>query len=469
MMMGKKADRFLQHTFLEANERAFGRRELLKRGVLVGLSVPAFASLFAACNGDEDESEDDDVEPESDNMVEEPDPTPTEVPAEPTEDSDPTPTAEPEAEEEPEEDEAADVDTEQSDDSDVQLPDGEPERPQSDEMAYGFNIAWRPDEGGQEFNDWTRQTIDTAGFNWIRFQIHWNEIQREPEWFDPLPVDMLVDTYEGADIRILISVTGAPEWALDPQGNQLLEDWRTFEEFMIFLADRYRGRVHAWEIWNEQNMAHEMHGTVRVSDYARLLDAGYRGVKEADPEALVVFGGLTPTGINDPSVAVNDVDYLREFYNFEAGVYQLFFDVLGVHLNATNNPPDTSYPDNPGPGEWTDHNSFYFLRGADLRTVMLEFSDDRPMWVTEFGWTTENQAEGYEYGADISEEDQAEYLVNAFDVARQQIPGVTGMFVWNLNFSTMVAPEDEKYPWSVLNGDWSPRPAYTALQQMPKP
>jgi polysaccharide biosynthesis protein PslG len=42
------------------------------------------------------------------------------------------------------------------------------------------------------------------------------------------------------------------------------------------------------------------------------------------------------------------------------------------------------------------------------------------------------------------------------------------MFVWNLNFSTLVAPEDEKYPWSVLNEDWNPRPAYTALQEMPK-
>jgi len=31
-----------------------------------------------------------------------------------------------------------------------------------------------------------------------------------------------------------------------------------------------------------------------------------------------------------------------------------------------------------------------------------------------------------------------------------------------------VDPEDEKGPWSVLNADWSPRPAYRALQAMPK-
>jgi polysaccharide biosynthesis protein PslG len=337
------------------------------------------------------------------------------------------------------------------------------------EMAYGFNIAWRADEDGQEYNAMTRQAVEDAGFNWVRFQIHWSEIQREPDWYDPVHLDRILENYEGDDIRVMVSVVGAPEWALDPEGEQLLADFETFVGFMAYLANRYQGRVDAWEIWNEQNMAHEMHGTVRVSDYAYLLEAGYRGVKDADPDALVVFGGLTPTGISDVEVAVDDVEYLRAFYLYGNGYYAQFFDVMGMHLNATNNPPDTSYPDNPGPGEWTEHNSFYFLRGQDLREVMEGFGDERPVWVTEFGWTTENPAEGYEYGADVSEEDQANYLVGAFDVAREQMPWINGMFVWNLNYTTLVSPEDEKYAWSVMYEDWSPRPAYNALQEMQKP
>ncbi len=351
----------------------------------------------------------------------------------------------------------------------IQLPTGEPERPQSDDMAYGFNIAWWADEESQQFNRYAQEAVDTAGFNWVKFQVHWSEIQREPDWYDPLPVDRMVELYEGTDTRILITVVGAPDWARDPNGEQLLADFETFVGFMGFMAERYRGRVHAWQIWNEQNMANEMHGTVRVSDYAYLLEAGYRGVKTHDPDAIVVFGGLAPTGVHDPETAVNDVDYLEGFYLYGNGHYAQFFDVMGMHLNATNNPPDTSYPENPGPGQWSDHNSFYFLRGQDLRMVMAEFGDDREVWVTEFGWTTENMAEGYGYGADVTEEDQAAYLTGAFDVAREQMPWISGMFVWNLNFSTMSPPEDEKYPWSVLHENWSPRPAYTALQEMPKP
>jgi polysaccharide biosynthesis protein PslG len=434
------------------------RRDLLRSGVALGLGVPVMAALLSACDGDDEE------EP-----VEEPAPT---EPPEPETDDDvvveqaPTPEQPEEPDQQEEEPEPEDPDQEAEE---IQLPDGDPERPQSDSMAYGFNVAWRADEDGQQFNEWTRQAVETSGFNWIRFQVHWSEIQREPDWFDPLPVDRMVEAYEGSDVRIMVTVVGVPDWARHPEDVQLLENWEAFGDFMAFLADRYRGRVHAWGIWNEQNMAHEMHGTVRVSDYAYMLAAAHQGVKSGDDEALVVFGGLTPTGINDPAVAVNDVDYLREFYEFEGGAFQPFFDVLGMHLNATNNPPDTSYPDNPGPGEWSDHNSFYFLRGQDLRAVMAEYGDERPAWVTEFGWTTENQAPGYEYGADVSEEDQANFLVGAFDVAREQMPWITGMFVWNLNFTTLAPPEDEKYPWSVLNANWSPRPAFTALQQMPKP
>jgi polysaccharide biosynthesis protein PslG len=350
---------------------------------------------------------------------------------------------------------------------DPAAPTGEPQIG-TGEMAYGFNIAWRADEGGQEFNQRTREFADGAGFNWIRFQIHWSEVQREPEWFDPLPVDRLVEIYEGTDTRVLVSVVGAPDWARDPNNEQFLSDFERFAEIMAFLANRYQGRVHAWEIWNEQNMAHEMGGVVRVSDYAYLLEAGYRGVKGADPDALVVFGGLTPTGVNDPEIAVDDVQYLEAFYLYQDGNFAQYYDVMGMHLNATNNPPDTMWPDNPGPGEWTEHGSFYFLRGQELRRVMNQYGDGRDVWVTEFGWTTENQAPGYEYGAEISEEDQARYLVDAFRIAEEQMPWITGMFVWNLNFSTLVPPEDEKHPWSVLREDWSPRPAYTALQEMPK-
>ena len=75
---------------------------------------------------------------------------------------------------------------------------------------------------------------------------------------------------------------------------------------------------------------------------------------------------------------------------------------------------------------------------------------------------------GYGFGGDNSEDDQATFLVDAFRIVRQDAPYISHAFVWNLNFQSVVAPEDEKYPFGVLGPDGVPRPAYSALVTMPK-
>ena len=93
----------------------------------------------------------------------------------------------------------------------------------------------------------------------------------------------------------------------------------------------------------------------------------------------------------------------------------------------------------------------------------------KQMWLTEFGWSTFSVARGYEYGQLISPELQAQYLVRAFEKGKNDYPWMGVMLVWNLNFSTLgLNPEDEKVPWSVINSDYTNRPSFTALKNMPK-
>jgi hypothetical protein len=128
------------------------------------------------------------------------------------------------------------------------------------------------------------------------------------------------------------------------------------------------------------------------------------------------------------------------------------------------------WPDNPSSESgWNDDDSFYFRRAEQLRQVMVDNGDEaKPMWLTEFGWTTENQAPGYEYGVNNSEEEVAEYLVRSYEICATEWEWCTGAFAWNLNWSTLAPPEDEKFPWSALNADWSPRPSYDALTALAK-
>jgi polysaccharide biosynthesis protein PslG len=101
---------------------------------------------------------------------------------------------------------------------------------------------------------------------------------------------------------------------------------------------------------------------------------------------------------------------------------------------------------------------------------MEDYGDsNKQIWLTEFGWSTKNEAPGYEYGSVISEQLQAQYIVRAFEKGQKDYPWMGVMFLWTLNHSVVVPPTDEKYPWAVIRGDWSPRPAYDAIKNMAKP
>jgi hypothetical protein len=94
--------------------------------------------------------------------------------------------------------------------------------------------------------------------------------------------------------------------------------------------------------------------------------------------------------------------------------------------------------------------------------------DSKKIWLTEFGYDSSDLAvPGYEYSTFISEDAQARFLVQAFQIARQTTY-IGGVMVWNLNYQLAVPQTNEKWGFAVMRADWSPRPAFLALASMPK-
>lgn len=335
-------------------------------------------------------------------------------------------------------------------------------------VGYGFNVYLRGDAAGASFTQEALSEVKNAGFSWIRIQGQWRSIEPSQGQFSFSSLDNQINAAAAKGIHVIVSVVKSPTWA-DPTGG-IPANTAPYQTLMQKLASRYKGKVQAWEIWNEENLATETGGHVDVGRYVNLLKAGYTGVKAGDANAIVLFGGLTPTGVNDPSIAIDDVQYLSQAYQYNNGEIKSYFDDLGAHPGGNNNPPDTMWPSDPGPGPgWQNDPSFYFRRVEQLRQVMIDNHDAaKQIWLTEFGWTTLNQAPGYGYGAQVTPQDQAKYLVRAFQIARDQWPWVGVMAVWNLDYSVITTPKDEKYAWSVINSNWTAKPAYTALKQMPK-
>jgi hypothetical protein len=319
--------------------------------------------------------------------------------------------------------------------------------------------------------------VKGMGFNWIKQQVEWFRVEPNKGQYDWGGLDRIVDSANAYGINILFSVVKAPRWARPGNTDFSVEgppaNPQDFADFLTAMAGRYKGRVRAYEVWNEQNLWYEWgHEPLDAGRYVQLLAVAYRGIKAGDPGAIVVSGALTPTGVNDGVIGVDDALYLEQMYR--AGLKN-YCDAVGVHPSGYNNPA-TVFAET-----WSDasaqsfkgHRSFFFRSTMRrYREIMNAYGDGaKRLWATEFGWASvENMgagpAAGYGYAADNTEGEQAQFLVDAFQIARQY--GVGVMFIWNLNFAPITGPGDEKAAFSNVRCDWSLRPAYTALRDMPK-
>ncbi len=180
-------------------------------------------------------------------------------------------------------------------------------------------------------------------FGWIKQQVEWKIIEPAKGNIRWDMLDPVVDAAAARGLRVMLSVVKAPNWAR-PADTDFSVDGppanpADYGDFVGALAARYQARVAAYEIWNEQNLWYEWGGKGRLSagQYVELLRVAQERIKAADPAALIVSGGLTPTGVNDGYVAFDDVHYLGQMYAAGAGAH---FDVLGAHPSGYNNPPD---------------------------------------------------------------------------------------------------------------------------------
>jgi hypothetical protein len=305
------------------------------------------------------------------------------------------------------------------------------------------------------------------GFNWVKFQVPWKDFEGSKGSYGWGGMDSIVDSLAGSGLSILASIVKAPNWARPSNTDLSVEgppaNLQDYADFVGAYAARYKGRVKAIEVWNEQNLWYEWgKEPLDPGRYVDMLCRAYRAIKAADPGMVVVAGALTPTGVNDGAIAIDDVVYLNRMY--AAGAKNCL-DALGAHPSGYNNPPDAKFGyTDPSAPSFKNHPSFFFRDTMErYREVMVANGDaGKRVWPTEFGWASEsNPVPGYEYARDNTLDEQARFLVQAYQMAKNW--GWVGpMFLWNLNFG-ITNPGTELAAFGIAN-----RPAYGALQAMPK-
>jgi hypothetical protein len=326
----------------------------------------------------------------------------------------------------------------------------------------------------------TLQLVQNAGFGWVRQQIHWKDTELDtgggPANYSWEQLDLIVEAVNRYDLKLMVSIVRSPPHYTADGSDGLPADPKNLGDFVEDMARRYGNQIHAYEIWNEQNLAHETGGTITIEDagrYVEILREAYTRIKGVNPRAFVIVGAPSPTNYYDPAVGISDLEYFRAMYEYKDGIIDGYFDAQGVHPAGSANPPDTLWPDNPSDAEgWTDDSTFYFRHIENVRDIMQEYGlSNHNIWITEFGWATENVTPGYEYGSQVSFEDQAAYISRAMEMTYEEYPWVGNMFLWNMNFAVTWGETDPPQPlheqaaFGILNPNWEPRPAYYAVQE----
>jgi len=218
------------------------------------------------------------------------------------------------------------------------LPPPPPPGPAPSGFGYGIQVDLSYGDPGPVLD-----RVAGLGFNWFKIQVPWFHHEPAKGSYQWDQLDKVVSAAQARRLNVLFSVVKAPRWSRSSQEEEGPPDnYAHYADFMRALATRYRGRVQAYEVWNEQNLRREWNtgrpwqidGT-NARDYVELLKVAYNTIKSVDPGAIVVSGGPTPTGLTgcvpgtQPlACAIDDALYLEQMY--QAGL-RSYCDAVGVH------------------------------------------------------------------------------------------------------------------------------------------
>jgi hypothetical protein len=313
--------------------------------------------------------------------------------------------------------------------------------------AVGF--AWHA--GWGNYTDADNFTIvdkmAAAHMQWARIDIGWCTLEEGGQgqiasWY-VTKLDTAINYANSKGIKVLGQLWCTPGWANGGKDRTYPPtDMSQYGRIAQWSAAHWKGKVQAWEVWNEPNHTGFWNGT--TTDYANLLKASYASFHTGDPSTKVIFGA--------PSY--NDDAYIDQVYAAGAKNY---FDVMATHpyQGIANLPPDHA----------EDGNRWWFTHLPAVRNVMAKYGDSaKKVWFTEFGWSSHtNTSTTPNWQLGVTEQQQGDYFVKSIQYVMANYPYVENMIWYNDRVRTDSDIQTNNY--GLLRNDLSSKPAYTTISQ----
>jgi cellulase (glycosyl hydrolase family 5) len=274
----------------------------------------------------------------------------------------------------------------------------------------------------------------------IRTTVYWSKVAparpaSAADPFDPAyrftDLDDTIRAAQQRGIEVMLTLWGTPKWA-GPAQNKLPRRLSDFQNFARAVASRYSGRYPGYpfvrfiSLWNEPNRGIFLSPqftprgkSLAPTLYAKLVRAGYAGVKAGNSHALVAIGETASNGRDKPVKrrGLQDTHSPGKFAELLGKMRpRLKFDAWAHH----------PYPTSPSMKPTQK------MRWPNVSLASLpqfEKSIDKwfgrkniPIWITEYGHETKPDKRG------ISFSKQRDYLSQAFSIARKDQR--VAMFIW---------------------------------------
>ena len=222
---------------------------------------------------------------------------------------------------------------------------------------------------GESFEEY--QLLGELGAVWLLQTFYWDRIENKQGVFNFTWYDNFINTAKENGKKVIAVMAYGSPWTGDKDRYISNENIHHFLNFLSVVVNRYKGKVDAWQIWNEPNF---MFWNGSDNEYFELSKLSAECIRETYPDAYIIGGGLwrTPKG------------FIRGMH--KAGAFENL-DAISFHPYAVN--PS---------GAMKLHDDFI--------KILAELNFTGELWITEIGYPT-----GGWYPTRVSMENFSSYVL----------------------------------------------------------
>jgi hypothetical protein len=293
------------------------------------------------------------------------------------------------------------------------------------------------------------QLMEDAGIQAVRMDFNWDMLNPTRDEWNFEDYDRAVEIVRAHGLDMLGIVDYVSWWASSAQDSN---DWRVrlyseplndydFARYTYEVVSHFREDVRVWQIWNEPNTTGFWKPKPNPTRYVALLQEAYLAAKYGDPDAVVLFAGLSSNGIegNDDSGLASN--FIAQAYDAGARGY---FDAMAIHPYMLPN------------------GGIETLRakiGATRALMNARGDENIPLWLTEIG--VPSDVPWWQTAPVQSEDDAANWLRSVYTGLWDLTPAI---FWYQLQ--DRPTDSDPEGHFGLVRPDYSVKRGYDVLKEI---